>query len=171
MYHSSCKYNMNIRVGMWLKYSWIKFVDTLLFTVCVTCIQTSILKSKFSVQKDQDPEVGDLMLEQWGEFKWMDELYFMQFTSVSWYTQMTMNTVHGMNNIKFTYRFDCTTMPCWNAWIFSPSIFGWQFWKTFACYHTFRETENFVKFCEVWTHRTWNEILKRWIQNRNGMLC
>jgi hypothetical protein len=41
----------------------------------------------------------------------MDELYFMQFTSVSWYTQMTMNTVHGMNNIKFTYRFDCTTMP------------------------------------------------------------
>lgn len=111
MYHSSCKYNMNIRVGMWLKYSWIKFVDTLLFTVCVTCIQTSILKSKFSVQKDQDPEVGDLMLEQWGEFKWMDELYFMQFTSVSWYKQMTTNTVHGMNNIKFTYRFDCTTMP------------------------------------------------------------
>jgi hypothetical protein len=134
MYHSSCKCNMDIMVGMLLKYSWIKFMDTLLFTVCVTCIQTSSLISKLSVQKDQDPEVFDLSLEHWRVFKRMDKLYFMQFTSISWYIQMTTNTVHGMNNIKFTYRFICRTMPCWNAWNFSPSIFGWQFWMTVACY-------------------------------------
>lgn len=144
---------------MLLKHSWIKFMDTLLFTVCVTCIQTSSLISKFSVQKDQDPGVDDLSLEHRG-FKWMDKLYFMQFTSISWYMQMTTNIVHGVSNIKFTYRFVCRTTPCWNAWKFSPRIFGWQFWMTVACYHTLRETENLVKFCEVWTHRKWNEILK-----------
>jgi hypothetical protein len=140
---------MEIMIRILLKYSWIKFVCTLLFTVCVICIQTSSLISKFSVQKDQVPEVGDLSLKHAGGFKCMDVLYFMQFMPTCWYTQKTTNTVHGMNNIKFTYRFVCRTIIlCWNAWKFLPSISGWQFWITVRCYHTLRKTENMVSF--VW---------------------
>lgn len=158
-------------VRMLLKYSWIKFMDTLLFTVCDLSIQISSLMSKFSVQKDQVPEVGDLSLKHVGEFKCMGKLCFMQFISVCWYIQMTTNTVHGIDNIKFTYRFVCKTIPCWKAWKFLPSIFGWQFWITVGYYYTLRVTENLMKFCDVWTHRMWKEILKHGIQNRNGMLC
>jgi hypothetical protein len=74
MYNSSGKYNIDIMASILLKYSWIKFIDTLPFTVCVTCIQASSLISKFSIQTDQVPEVGDLSLKHVGGFKCVDNL-------------------------------------------------------------------------------------------------
>jgi hypothetical protein len=43
IYNSSYKYNnMDIIASMMLTYSWLKFTDMLLFTMCVlTCIQIS----------------------------------------------------------------------------------------------------------------------------------
>jgi hypothetical protein len=49
----------------------------LLLAMCVViCTQTSSLIWKFSVQKDQVPEDGDLSLKQAGRFMFTDNLQF-----------------------------------------------------------------------------------------------
>jgi len=55
VYNRSYKYNgVDIVVSMMLKYSSLKFTDTLLFAMSVVkCIQTSL--SKFSIREDQVP--------------------------------------------------------------------------------------------------------------------
>lgn len=105
MYHSSCKYNMYIMVRVLLKYSWIKFKDRP--TVHSVCYMHTNIQPNIKVYRPEVPKVSDLSLKQVGGFKCMDKLCFTQVMSICWYIQMTTKTVHGINNIKFTYRFVC----------------------------------------------------------------